>query len=193
MSSDEVRDRCSRRRRPVRRPECLPIGPGDPATGQPRRALDERRSATADDVEDRRPRSQPDDPRGRSTLGHGDSRVAQDQAGDLTRILHDPAHGDRSAPVVSGDHQRRGRRRESERDDHVVQIAHPVVVATTTGPFAVAHAELIDRDHPIPACAGPAGTSPTRTPMSGCRARTAPSASMRRRRSGMPVSSTCQR
>ena len=147
---DEVRDGRSRRRSPVRRPERLPIGLGDPATGQPNRSLDERRGAAADEVEDRRPRSQPDDPRSRPALGHGDSRVAQDHAGDLTRILHDPSHGDRPAPVVCRDHQRRGRPRESERNDDVVQIAHPVVVATAPGSLAVAHPQLIDREHPIP-------------------------------------------
>ena len=145
---DEVGDRSARRRRAVRGTECLSVDLGDASSRQPDRALDEGRCAAADRVEQRGRRSQTDHPGRRPTVGHGDAGVAQDQPSDLVWVLHCPAHRDRSTPVVGGEHERCSRR-ESERDDEIVEVADTLDVSARLGSVAVAHAELIDGDHSV--------------------------------------------
>ena len=73
-------------------------------------------------------------------LGHG--RVRQHQGLDVE--LAGGAHGDRTAPVVGGEHQRTLHLLAAEGD----QLLHPLGEATGSTPLRPPHPRLVDGDHP---------------------------------------------
>ena len=162
--------------------------------GQADGALDERRRAVTHEFEHRRRRGETDDaaapigpraPRCRCCTGSCPSSCVD--------VIDGPPHRDGTTPVV-----RRARTAarsviDVEHGDHVAQIGDPVGVAARRSPRAVAHAELVDRDHPVRYRRTGAGTSPRRIPTSDCRARTRSSRRVDRPAAATAESSTCQR
>ncbi len=112
-------------------------------------AVDEHPRAPADEVGDRTAGCHPDQPRCLPPGGHGDAGVAQGEADQASgRSRRDgPALGHGTAPVVA---HHDDRALDGQRVDDVAEVGHTRGVAAVAEAFGVAHAELVDSDHPMP-------------------------------------------
>ena len=87
-----------------------------------------------------------DQPRSAPTRWNCDAGVGQHEPRHAFRMVHGPAHCDRSAPVL-GDQPDRAV--NVERPQQVVDVAHAVAIRTRADPLRVAHRQLVRRDHPM--------------------------------------------